>query len=142
MKRPDIVELNHFRQAPDGTTVFFPWRPVGRGYILPDEKAKRSALRITRALYASIFVAASLAYAVVRHGVPIRETGFADFVHIIVLALVYMVGLTAWGYRSLLPLWIVLGTALLTAVLGITTVKKEPEVPEGDAGEGPEGEVA
>jgi len=43
MERPDPVELNHFRQAPDGSTVFFPWRLTGRGYILPDEKAKRSA---------------------------------------------------------------------------------------------------
>ena len=89
MKRPDPVELNHFRQAPDGSTVFFPWRLTGRGYILPDEKAKRSALRMTNALYVSIFVAAGLAFAVVRHGVPIREVDFADFVHMIVLGLIF-----------------------------------------------------
>ena len=89
MKRPDPVELNHFRQAPDGSTVFFPWRLTGRGYILPDTKAKRSALRVTRALYVSIFVAAGLAFAVVRHGVPIREVDFADFFHVLVLALLF-----------------------------------------------------
>jgi hypothetical protein len=89
MRRRDIVEFNHFRQAPDGTTVFFPWRLAGRGYILPDEKAKRSALRVVRTFYVSILVAASLAYAVVRHDVPIREVGFADFVHVIVLALLF-----------------------------------------------------
>ena len=102
MRRRDIVEFNHFRQAPDGTTVFFPWRLVGRGYILPDEKAKRSALRMVRTLYASIFVAASLAYGVVRHDVPIREVGFADFVHVIVLALLFM--LVPLGFYAL---WLV-----------------------------------
>ena len=90
MKRPDPVELNHFRQAPDGSTVFFPWRLTGRGYILPDEKAKRSALRMTNALYVSIFVAAGVAYAVVLDGVPILEVDFADFCHVLVLALLFM----------------------------------------------------
>jgi hypothetical protein len=89
MERPDPVELNHFRQAPDGSTVFFPWRLTGRGYILPDEKAKRSALRMTRALYVSIFVAAGLAFGVARHGVPIREVDFAGFCHVLLLALLF-----------------------------------------------------
>lgn len=90
MERPDIVERNHFRRAPDGTIVFFPWRLTGRGYVLPDERAKRSAMRMTRALYFSIFVAAGLAYGVVRQGVPIREVDFADFVHMIALGLLFM----------------------------------------------------
>jgi hypothetical protein len=89
MTRPDPVELNHFRQAPDGSSVFFPWRLTGRGYILPDEKAKRSAMRITRALYVSMFVAAGLAFAVVRQGVPIREVDFADFCHLLGMALLF-----------------------------------------------------
>jgi hypothetical protein len=99
MKRPDPVELNHFRQAPDGSSVFFPWRLTGRGYILPDEKAKRSAMRMTRALYASIFVAAGLAYAVAQDGVPIREVDFADFCRLLVLALLF--ALVPLGFYAL-----------------------------------------
>jgi len=89
MRRAEIVELNHFRRAPDGTTIFFPWRLGGRGYILPDEKTKRSAMRVMRTLYVSIFVAAGLAYSVVRRDVPIRDVGVADFLHMIVLALLF-----------------------------------------------------
>jgi hypothetical protein len=89
MERPDPVEFNHFRQAPDGSTIFFPWRLTGRGYILPDAKAKRSAMRMLSAVYVSVFVAAGLAYAVARHGVPIREVEFADFFHMLVLALLF-----------------------------------------------------
>jgi hypothetical protein len=90
MERPDLVELNHFRESPDGSTVFFPWRLTGRGYILPDDRAKRSASRIVRALYMSIFVAAGLAFAVVRNGVPIHEVDFADFVRMFVLGLLFV----------------------------------------------------
>jgi cytochrome b6 len=38
-----------------------------------------------------------------------------------ILALVYIVGLTAWGYRSLVPLLIVVGTGVLMLVLGLAT---------------------
>jgi len=38
-----------------------------------------------------------------------------------VLALIYIVGMTAWGYRSLAPLWIVIGTGVLLLVLGFVT---------------------
>jgi cytochrome b6 len=38
-----------------------------------------------------------------------------------VLALIYIVGMTAWGYRSLAPLWIVIGTGVLLLVLGAVT---------------------
>jgi cytochrome b6 len=38
-----------------------------------------------------------------------------------VLALVYIVGMTAWGYASLVPVWIVLGTGGLMAILAWAT---------------------
>jgi cytochrome b6 len=38
-----------------------------------------------------------------------------------VLAIIYMVGMTAWGYRSLLSVWIVLGTVSLSLVLSFGT---------------------
>ncbi len=36
-------------------------------------------------------------------------------------ALVYIVGFTAWGYRSLLPVWVVLATGALVAILSLGT---------------------
>ena len=36
-------------------------------------------------------------------------------------ALVYMVGMTAWGYRSLVPIYILVGTALVVAVTAVGT---------------------
>jgi quinol-cytochrome oxidoreductase complex cytochrome b subunit len=36
-------------------------------------------------------------------------------------ALVYIVGFTAWGYQSLLPVWVVLATGALVAVLSLGT---------------------
>ncbi len=38
-----------------------------------------------------------------------------------VLALVFMVGMTAWGYRSLVPIYIIAGTALVVAVTALGT---------------------
>ncbi len=38
-----------------------------------------------------------------------------------VAAVIYIIGMTAWGYRSWLPVWIVLGTVLLTLILGLGT---------------------
>jgi uncharacterized membrane protein (UPF0136 family) len=38
-----------------------------------------------------------------------------------VLAVVYVVGMTARGYRSLVPVWAVLATALVTLILGLGT---------------------
>ena len=43
------------------------------------------------------------------------------FTAIGVVALVYIVGMTAWGYRSLLPVLIVLGTVALMAGLAVVT---------------------
>ncbi len=37
------------------------------------------------------------------------------------LALIYMVGMTAWGYRSLAPVWAMLASALIIVILGIGT---------------------
>jgi len=36
-------------------------------------------------------------------------------------ALVYIVGFTAWGYQSLLPVWVVLATGALVAILSLGT---------------------
>ncbi len=44
-----------------------------------------------------------------------------------VLALVYVTGFTAWGYRSLVPFWIVLGTAGLIAALSLLTPGEETQ---------------
>jgi quinol-cytochrome oxidoreductase complex cytochrome b subunit len=43
------------------------------------------------------------------------------FTFIGVVALVYIVGMTAWGYRSLAPLFIVVGTVVLMLLLGLAT---------------------
>jgi cytochrome b6 len=40
------------------------------------------------------------------------------------VALVYIVGFTAWGYRSLVPVWVVVGTLALVAVLSLGTREK------------------
>ncbi len=42
-----------FRQDPSGATVFFPWGVAYRGYRLPDEVAKRRALKAVSMLTAS-----------------------------------------------------------------------------------------
>ena len=42
-----------------------------------------------------------------------------------VLGLVYVVGFTAWGYRSLVPIWVVLGTGLLIGLLSLLTQRTE-----------------
>jgi quinol-cytochrome oxidoreductase complex cytochrome b subunit len=38
-----------------------------------------------------------------------------------VAALVFVVGMTAWGYRSLVPVWVVLALIVLVGVLGLGT---------------------
>jgi quinol-cytochrome oxidoreductase complex cytochrome b subunit len=38
-----------------------------------------------------------------------------------IVALVFMIGMTMWGYASLLPLWIVIGTAVLLYAVGYVT---------------------
>jgi cytochrome b6 len=52
----------------------------------------------------------------------VNRTGDSPlFTWIGVLAVVYIVGMTAWGYRSLVPVYIVLLTGVVTAVLGYGT---------------------
>jgi len=41
-----------------------------------------------------------------------------------VAALVYSVGFTSWGYRSLAPVWVVLATAAVIVVLGLGTAHR------------------
>jgi quinol-cytochrome oxidoreductase complex cytochrome b subunit len=54
-----------------------------------------------------------------------------------VVALIYIVGFTAWGYDSLVPVWVVLATAVVVAILSIGTTRRAaddaPE-PERSAG--------
>jgi len=38
-----------------------------------------------------------------------------------IVAVIYMVGMTAWGYRSLAPVYAVLATALMVVILGLGT---------------------
>jgi len=38
-----------------------------------------------------------------------------------ILALIFMIGMTVWGYKSLLPVWIVIGTVLLLLLVGWVT---------------------
>jgi quinol-cytochrome oxidoreductase complex cytochrome b subunit len=48
-----------------------------------------------------------------------------------VLALVYMVGLTAWGYRSLMPIWLILATAVVVVLVSLGTRRPRTARPEG-----------
>lgn len=47
----------------------------------------------------------------------VRTGRSPGFTAIGIVALIYIVGMTCWGYRSLVPLWIVLATAAATALL-------------------------
>lgn len=46
------------------------------------------------------------------------------FTAIGVLAVLYIVGMTAWGYDSLVPVWVALGALALLALLGAATGRK------------------
>jgi quinol-cytochrome oxidoreductase complex cytochrome b subunit len=46
-----------------------------------------------------------------------------------VVALVYVVGMTAWGYRSLLPVYVVLGTGLALGPFLIAAARAEKRDP-------------
>lgn len=48
-----------------------------------------------------------------------------------VVALALIIGMTCWGYESLLPLWIVVGTALLLAIMAFVTRPSEDPPDEG-----------
>jgi cytochrome b6 len=47
----------------------------------------------------------------------VREGGSPTFTAVGALALLYIVGMTAWGYRSLVPVWVVGGTAVVVRIL-------------------------
>ena len=49
-----------------------------------------------------------------------------------VLALVYIVGLSAWGYRSLVPVYLVLGTAVLVILVSLGTRRERQTSEPGD----------
>ena len=52
----------------------------------------------------------------------VNRTGESPlFTFVGILALVYIVGMTAWGYRSLTPFFIVIGTVLLMFLLSLAT---------------------
>jgi cytochrome b6 len=52
----------------------------------------------------------------------VSQTGASPiFTWIGVLALIYIVGMTAWGYRSVAPILIVVGTGLLMVLLSMAT---------------------
>jgi quinol-cytochrome oxidoreductase complex cytochrome b subunit len=38
-----------------------------------------------------------------------------------VVTVIYIVGMTSWGYRSMLPVWIVLGTGVFSLILSLGT---------------------
>jgi cytochrome b6 len=42
-----------------------------------------------------------------------------------VVAVLYMVALTAWGYHSWVPVWIVVGTVVLLGVLALATGRRD-----------------
>jgi quinol-cytochrome oxidoreductase complex cytochrome b subunit len=57
-----------------------------------------------------------------------RTTGRSPtFTAIGIVCLLYMVGMTAWGYRSLTPVYAILLTAVVMAVLSIGT-RRAPRV--------------
>jgi cytochrome b6 len=52
----------------------------------------------------------------------VSKTGRSPFFTLIgIVALIFIVGMTAWGYRSLTPIWIVLGTFALMLLLSFGT---------------------
>jgi quinol-cytochrome oxidoreductase complex cytochrome b subunit len=59
--------------------------------------------------------------------VPLLDRGVESrgrspvFTGVGILALAYMVGMTCWGYHSLLPVYVVVGTGILTLLLGLAT---------------------
>jgi len=51
----------------------------------------------------------------------IRRGASPLFTAVGAVGLVFVIGMTAWGYHSLVPVWVALGTAGLTVVLGWVT---------------------
>jgi cytochrome b6 len=57
----------------------------------------------------------------------VRQGRSPAFTWIGTVGLVYMVGMTAWGYRSLVPVYVILATGLLGAILGLGTRRAAKE---------------
>ncbi len=59
----------------------------------------------------------------------VERTGKSPMFTIVgIVALLFMVGMTIWGYASLLPLWIVIGTIAL--LFGVSYITAPPNLPE------------
>ncbi|MEZ5332275.1 MAG: cytochrome bc complex cytochrome b subunit [Thermoanaerobaculia bacterium] len=56
----------------------------------------------------------------------VREGRSPGFTAVGAVALVYVVGLTAWGYRSWVPVWVVLATAGVVWILSLGSGRAEP----------------
>jgi hypothetical protein len=54
MEKQEPIERAFFREADDGTTVFFPWGLAHRGYRMTDEGAKEKASRAASFLIGSV----------------------------------------------------------------------------------------
>ena len=54
MSEQPPIERGFFREADDGTTVFFPWGLTHRGYQLTDDAAKQTASRAASLLIGSV----------------------------------------------------------------------------------------
>ncbi len=64
MEEREPIERAFFREAGDGTTVFFPWGLAHRGYRLTDERAKEKASRAASFLLGSVIgIGTWIAYA-------------------------------------------------------------------------------
>ncbi len=74
--------------------------------------------------YESIVILGFAVLGVLLVAVPFLDRGVVTrgrspaFTALGVIALIYVVGMTAWGYRSLVPFFVVLATAGLVAILG------------------------
>jgi hypothetical protein len=97
------IDRAFFREAEDGTTVFFPWGLPHRGYLLTDPSAKEKASRAASFLVSStIAIGAWIAYALE----PIFEpeaTGPTDILEILLAPgaalLLVLVSYSLWVSR-------------------------------------------
>ena len=59
----------------------------------------------------------------------VRRGRSPAFTAVGVAALIYIVAFTAWGYHSLLPVWVVLATGVLIAILSLATQRTGRKTP-------------
>jgi hypothetical protein len=80
MPKQQPIERAFFREADDGTTVFFPWGLTHRGYQLTDDDAKKKASRAASLLLGSVIgIGTWIAYALQ----PILESEGAGLTEIL-----------------------------------------------------------